>query len=64
MDRVRASRVGAPARGLQITIRNRLPIEPAADPSLPGGGMGLTGLTERVTLSGGSLSHGPSARRS
>ena len=55
------SLAGSPGQGLQITIRNRLPIEPATDPPLPGGGMGLTGLTERVALSGGTLSHGPSS---
>jgi signal transduction histidine kinase len=55
------SLAGSPGQGLEITIRNRLPIEPAADPPLPGGGMGLTGLTERVALSGGTLSHGPSS---
>jgi signal transduction histidine kinase len=55
------SLAGSPGQGLQISIRNRLPIEPATDPPLPGGGMGLTGLTERVALSGGTLSHGPSS---
>ena len=52
---------GRPGQGLQITVRNRLPIEPAADPPLPGAGMGLAGLTERVALSGGTLLHGPSS---
>jgi signal transduction histidine kinase len=51
---------GRPGQGLQVTIRNRLPIEPAAEPPLPGAGMGLAGLTERVAMSGGTLSHGPS----
>jgi signal transduction histidine kinase len=54
------SLAGRPGQGLQITIRNRLPLEAAAEPPLPGAGMGLAGLTERVALSGGTLSHGPS----
>ena len=29
-------------------------------PPLPGGGLGLIGLSERVALSGGTLTHGPS----
>jgi signal transduction histidine kinase len=33
-------------------------ITPQAAASLPGTGSGLIGLTERVTLSGGRLSHG------
>ena len=55
------SLAGRPGHGLQVTIRNRLPAGPAADPPLPGAGMGLAGLTERVALSGGTLLHGPSS---
>jgi hypothetical protein len=51
---------GRPGQGLHITIRNRLPLHPAAEAPLPGAGLGLVGLAERVTLSGGTLSHGPS----
>jgi signal transduction histidine kinase len=51
---------GRPGQGLHITIRNRLPLHPAAETPLPGAGLGLVGLAERVTLSGGTLSHGPS----
>jgi signal transduction histidine kinase len=50
---------GAPGRGLQVIVRNRLPLAVSSTPSLPGSGTGLVGLTERVALSGGSLRHGP-----
>jgi signal transduction histidine kinase len=51
---------GGPGQGLRVTVRNRPPIGPAAEPPLPGAGMGLIGLADRVALSGGTLSHGPS----
>jgi signal transduction histidine kinase len=51
---------GRPGQGLHITIRNRLPLHRPAEVPLPGAGLGLVGLAERVTLSGGTLSHGPS----
>jgi signal transduction histidine kinase len=51
---------GRPGQGLNITIRNRLPLHQTAEAPLPGAGLGLVGLAERVTLSGGTLSHGPS----
>ena len=51
---------GGPGQGLRVTVRNRPPIGPAAGPPLPGAGMGLAGLADRVALSGGTLSHGPS----
>jgi len=51
---------GRPGDGLQVTVRNRLPPHPAAEVPLPGAGMGLVGLAERVALSGGTFSHGPS----
>ena len=44
---------------LLVTIRNRLPIGQSAEP-LPGAGLGLVGLAERVSLSGGTFTHGPS----
>jgi signal transduction histidine kinase len=51
---------GRAGHGLHVTVRNRLPAHPAAEAPLPGAGAGLVGLAERVTLSGGTLSHGPS----
>jgi signal transduction histidine kinase len=50
---------GQAGSGLLVTIRNRLPIGPSAAESLPGGGLGLVGLAERVSLSGGTFTHGP-----
>jgi signal transduction histidine kinase len=50
---------GRAGSGLLVTIRNRLPIGPAAGEPLPGGGLGLVGLAERVSLSGGTFTHGP-----
>jgi len=58
---------GGPGEGLQVMVRNPLPLALAAGaghdqygsgPALPGSGLGLVGLTERVTLAGGTLSHG------
>src|SRR5215475_12286063 len=51
---------GRPGHGLTVTVRNRLPAPRAAEAPLPGNGMGLAGLAERVTLAGGTLRHGPS----
>lgn len=48
---------GGPGEGLVVTVRN-----PAPDgevPPVPGSGQGLIGLTERATLAGGRLEHGP-----
>src|SRR5215831_19240453 len=50
---------GRPGHGLNVTVRNRLPAPRAAEAPLPGNGMGLAGLAERVTLAGGTLRHGP-----
>jgi signal transduction histidine kinase len=46
--------------GLLVTIRNRLPVGQSAGEPLPGTGLGLVGLAERVRLSGGTFTHGPS----
>jgi signal transduction histidine kinase len=51
---------GRAGSGLLVTISNRLPIGQPAGESLPGGGLGLIGLAERVSLSGGTFTHGPS----
>lgn len=48
---------GAPGDGLTLTVRN--PAPPADVPPVPGSGQGLIGLTERATLAGGRLEHGP-----
>jgi len=48
---------GTPGGLLVIDIDNPLPRNPAARPTVPGGGAGLVGLTERVQLAGGELDH-------
>jgi signal transduction histidine kinase len=48
---------GRPGDGLRVVVRNKLPVYRA--PELPGAGLGLVGLAERVELSGGTLTHGP-----
>jgi signal transduction histidine kinase len=50
---------GGPGQGLRVVVSNRLPAGDDAVAPLPGAGMGLVGLSERVALSGGTLSHGP-----
>ncbi|MGW3961340.1 sensor histidine kinase [Amycolatopsis sp. NPDC005003] len=47
---------GGPGAGLSVEVFNPLPAHPV--PS-PGSGTGLTGVNERVSLLGGSLSAGP-----
>lgn len=54
----RVTLAGRPGGGLLVTVRNKLPLA-RQPPALPGARAGLTGLAERVTLSGGTLSHGP-----
>jgi signal transduction histidine kinase len=50
---------GAPGSGLHISVSNPQPLRAATTPGLPGAGAGLVGLQERVSLSGGTLVHGP-----
>ncbi|MER5945716.1 histidine kinase [Streptomyces sp. NPDC001904] len=50
---------GAAGDGLTIAVRN--PAPPGDVPHVPGSGQGLIGLTERATLAGGRLDHGPAA---
>ncbi|WP_237551607.1 MULTISPECIES: histidine kinase [unclassified Streptomyces] len=50
---------GEAGDGLTIAVRN--PAPPGDVPHVPGSGQGLIGLTERATLAGGRLDHGPAA---
>ncbi|MGN9758097.1 sensor histidine kinase [Streptomyces sp. SD31] len=50
---------GAPGEGLSVAVRN--PAPEGEIPHVPGSGQGLIGLTERATLTGGRLEHGPVA---
>ncbi|MFF0741792.1 sensor histidine kinase [Streptomyces sp. NPDC004111] len=48
---------GRAGDGLTVEISNPAPVGPV--PRVPGSGQGLIGLTERATLAGGRLTHGP-----
>ncbi|MFI1224331.1 MULTISPECIES: sensor histidine kinase [unclassified Streptomyces] len=48
---------GGPGDGLTVVVENPAPTEPFE--RVPGSGQGLIGLTERATLAGGGLEHGP-----
>ncbi|MEU6280188.1 histidine kinase [Streptomyces sp. NPDC047028] len=48
---------GTPGDALTITVTNPAPETDV--PHVPGSGQGLIGLTERATLAGGRLDHGP-----
>jgi signal transduction histidine kinase len=50
---------GGPGDGLVVSVRNLAP--EGEVPPVPGSGQGLIGLTERATLAGGTLEHGPTA---
>lgn len=50
---------GGPGEGLTVTVRN--PAPEGVVPHVPGAGQGLIGLTERATLAGGTLEHGPTS---
>jgi signal transduction histidine kinase len=49
---------GAPGVGLEIEVRNRLPVGAFAAAGIPGTGTGIVGLSERASLAGGRLEHG------
>ncbi|MGX2993752.1 sensor histidine kinase [Streptomyces sp. JNUCC 64] len=55
--RVSVAVAGAPGDGLTVTVRNPAPVGDV--PDVPGSGQGLIGLTERATLAGGRIEHGP-----
>lgn len=57
---------GTPDGELTVSLRNAIPArghspEPGTPPALPASGMGLTGLTERLRLVGGTLATGTDA---
>ncbi|WP_435283914.1 sensor histidine kinase [Streptomyces koelreuteriae] len=54
---VTVSVTGAPGDGLTVSVHN--PPPEGEVPPVPGSGQGLIGLTERATLAGGRLAHGP-----
>ncbi|WP_309059802.1 histidine kinase [Streptomyces sp.] len=56
---VTVSVTGGPGEGLTVTVRN--PPPEGHVPPVPGAGQGLIGLTERATLAGGTLDHGPTS---
>ncbi|WP_308128112.1 sensor histidine kinase [Modestobacter italicus] len=49
---------GGPGAGLVVELRNPAPAGGENAAPLPGGGTGLVGLLERVSLAGGHLAHG------
>ncbi|WP_054566384.1 sensor histidine kinase [Frankia sp. R43] len=50
-----------PGASLAPSVSATKAVGPTAAPALPGAGAGLTGLAERVSLSGGTLTCGPTA---
>ncbi|HEY5882947.1 MAG TPA: histidine kinase [Nakamurella sp.] len=54
--RVTVSVAGEPGDGLALRVTNPAPLRPGGA-GLPGAGLGLVGLTERVQTAGGRISH-------
>lgn len=52
---------GGAGRGLTVEVANRRPVGPPVRPGIPGAGLGLAGLAERVGLCGGRLEQGHTA---
>ncbi len=54
---------GCAGEGLRVVVRNKLPVSAVlaggSAGALPGSGLGLVSLAERVALAGGTLTHGP-----
>jgi signal transduction histidine kinase len=57
---VRLRVAASPSTGVVVEVTN--PLSPNGSGDIPGAGLGLTGLAERVTLHGGSIDHGPMDR--
>ncbi|HTF06649.1 MAG TPA: histidine kinase [Asanoa sp.] len=57
--KVEVSVTGAPGEGVVASVSNPLPAGTAPVSTIPGAGVGLAGLAERVALDGGTLEHGP-----
>lgn len=51
---------GRAGQGLHVMVRNKMPLRSGSTAAeLPGSGLGLVSLAERVALAGGTLAHGP-----
>ncbi len=57
--RVDVALTGCPGKQLRVRVVNRAPV--GRHPTVPGAGLGLVGMRERVQLLGGQLEHGPDA---
>ncbi|MCT9821270.1 histidine kinase [Microbacterium sp. W1N] len=57
---VTVSLAGEDGEGLAVLVENTAPVAPPTDP-LPGAGLGLVGLAERVEATGGRFRSGPRA---